>query len=553
MTQPGDARTTPADPKRWLGLLTISLAVSVIIADATIVNVAIPTIISELGISTADAEWIGSVYSLVFAALLITVGRLGDLYGRRRMLLIGIVVFVVASVLCALSQSGPQLIGARVLQGVGAAMLLPATLSTLNATFSGRERGIAFAVWGSTIGGMAALGPLLGGWLTTNFSWRWAFGINVFVGAVIVAGLLLYVRETREEGHARGIDLPGTLLSIIGLGGAVFALIEGQRYGWWTPSAAAIEDGWSWGVSPIVPVAAVAVVALVVFVVVERVRLRSGRIVVLDLTLFALPSFRNGNIAAAIVSLGEFGLLFLIPLYLQNVLGLTATQTGVVLVALALGSFFAAPVAPQLTARLGAPTTVRVGLVLEIVGIAGIALAVGVDLSAWRLVPWLFAYGAGVGLATAQLTSVILADVPVAKSGQASGTQSTSRQVGSAFGIAIIGAVLVTTLQTSAADQLAAAGMPEPQRTALVEATTTAAGATIPALRAEQGADAPVVVALEEAFVASTRTVGFVAAGFIVVGLLASFSLGSGRRREEDDVHQLAGTAGSSLTADEPS
>ncbi|MBI4942727.1 MAG: MFS transporter [Actinobacteria bacterium] len=520
-----------ADPKRWLGLVTISLAVALIIADATIVNVAIPSVIADLGISTTQAEWITSVYSLVFAALLITVGRLGDLYGRRRLLLAGTVVFVAASVLCALAPSGALLIAARVLQGIGGAMILPSTLSTLNATFRGRERGIAFAVWGSTIGGMAAVGPLLGGWLTTTFSWRWAFGINVFVGAVIVTGLLLYVRETKEDGAAKGIDLPGTALSVVGLGGLVFSLIEGQRYGWWNASEAAADElGWTASVSPIVLVAALAVLAVAAFVAVERHRQRQGRVVVLDLALFGVPSFRNGNIAAMIISLGEFGLLFLLPLYIQNILGLSATRTGVVLVALAAGSFFSAPLAPQLSNRLGPRAVVRIGLAAEIVGILGIALSVGVDISVWRLVPWLFLYGLGVGFATAQLTGIILADVPVAKSGQASGTQSTARQVGSAFGVAIVGAVLVTTLTSSATERLEAAGVPAAQTKALVTATTSSAGAAIGALRAEQGADAPAVVALEEAYVAATRQVGLVASGLVLLGLFASFSLGNGHK-----------------------
>lgn len=533
-----EAPVDATDRTRWLGLVTISLAVAVIIADATIVNVAIPSIIGDLGISTTQAEWITSVYSLVFAALLITVGRLGDLYGRRRLLLLGTLVFVGASVLCAVAPSGALLIAARVLQGVGGAMILPSTLSTLNATFRGRERGIAFAVWGSTIGGMAAVGPLLGGWLTTAFSWRWAFGINIFVGAVIVTGLLLYVRETKDDGATPGLDLPGTALSVVGLAGLVFTLIEGQRYGWWNASDAAAADlGWTASLSPVVPVAAVALLAIVAFVVVEQRRQRAGRVVVLDLALFSVPSFRNGNIAAMIISLGEFGLLFLLPLYIQNILGLSATRTGAVLVALAAGSFVSAPVAPQLTNRVGPRTVVRIGLAAEIVGILGIALTVGVDISVWRLVPWLFLYGFGVGFATAQLTGVILADVPVAKSGQASGTQSTARQVGSAFGVAIIGAVLVTTLTSSATDRLSDAGVPAAQVSSLVSATTSSAGAAISGLREQQGADSPVVGALEEAYVAATRQVGLVASGLVLLGLLASFSLGSGGEgsREPDD------------------
>ena len=524
-----DVANQPGEKNRWLGLVVISLAVAIIIADATVVNVAIPTVIKALKITTADAEWVTSVYSLVFAALLITVGRLGDVHGRRRLLLIGIGIFVAASVGCAVSQNGTELIASRFVQGIGGAMLLPSTLSTLNATFTGKDRAIAFAVWGSTIGGMAAVGPLLGGWLTTSYSWRWAFGINVFVGAVIVTGLLTVVPESREEQTRRGLDVPGSTLSAIGLAGVVFALIEGQRFGWWNASTHAHEDlGWTPNISPIIPAAALGLVAMVVFVVVERRRHTADRIVLLDLSLFAIPSFRNGNIAALIVALGEFGLLFGIPLFLQNILGLSAVRTGVVLLSMAAGSFLAAPAAPQLTGRWGARAVVRVGLLLEMLGVAGFALAADVSASAWRFVPWLFLYGMGVGLATAQLTGVILADVPVAKSGQASGTQSTSRQIGSALGVAIIGAVLVASLSSGATSRLESLGVPTAARTALVDATTSSAGAAIAALRAEKGKQAPTVVALEEAYVSSMRTVGLVAAGFLFLGLLASFSLGGG-------------------------
>jgi MFS family permease len=269
-------------------------------------------------------------------------------------------------------------------------------------------------------------------------------------------------------------------------------------------------------------------VALVAFVAIERRRQRAGRVVLLDLSLFAIPSFRNGNVAALIVSLGEFGLLFGIPLFLQNILGLSAVRTGVVLLALAVGSFFAAPAAPQLTGRFGARAVVRIGLLLEIVGVAGFALSVDIQVSAWRFVPWLFVYGLGVGLATAQLTGVILADVPIAKSGQASGTQSTSRQIGSALGVAIIGAVLVATLTTGATDRLESAGVPAATTTGLVDAATSSAGASIAVLRAQQGEQSTTVLALEHAYVSSTRAVGLVAAGFLLIGLLASLSLGRG-------------------------
>lgn len=194
--------------RRWAGLFFLSLGVAMIIVDATIVNVAVPQIIRDLGITSTDAQWVQAVYTLVFAALLLTFGRLSDQFGRRLLFTGGAVLFALASVLAAVSPSGGALIGARVLQGIGGAAMLPTSLSLLNASFRGRERGIAFAVWGSTIGGAAALGPLLGGWLTATYSWRWAFGINIPIGLLVLAGVLAFVRESRESGTRKAWTLP---------------------------------------------------------------------------------------------------------------------------------------------------------------------------------------------------------------------------------------------------------------------------------------------------------------------------------------------------------
>ena len=228
---------TGSSSRRWLGLVFISLGVALIIVDSTIVNVAVPSIVEDIGLSSTQVQWVQEAYTLVFASLLLLFGSLADKFGRRRMLLIGIVVFTAASVLAGLAPTGDLLILARLVQGVGGAMVLPTTLSLINATFRGRERGIAFAVWGSTIGGMVAVGPLLGGWLTTEFSWRWAFGINVPLGIIIFIGVLLTITESREEGYGR-IDFVGAILSVLIFGPLVFGLIEGRTYGWWLA-----EDG----------------------------------------------------------------------------------------------------------------------------------------------------------------------------------------------------------------------------------------------------------------------------------------------------------------------
>ena len=219
--------------RRWWGLVAISVAVSLIIVDSTIVNVAVPYLVRDLALTSSEVQWVQESYTLVFAATLLLWGTLADRIGRRRMLLLGLAVFVFASVLATIAATGGELIGARVLQGFGGAMILPTTLSLINAGFTGRERGIAFAVWGSTIGGVVALGPLLGGWLTTSFSWRWAFGINLPLGLLVGMAILWSVSESKSK-DTQGLDLVGAALSAITFAALAFGLIEGRTYGWWT-------------------------------------------------------------------------------------------------------------------------------------------------------------------------------------------------------------------------------------------------------------------------------------------------------------------------------
>ncbi len=521
--------------RRWWGLIFISLGVAMIIVDATIVNVAIPSIVEDLHITSSDAQWVQEIYTLVFAALLLSFGRWADVAGRRKIMVIGVVIFGLASVAAALSQSGGQLIAARLVQGVGGAMILPTSLSLLNANFRGKERGIAFAVWGSTIGGTAALGPLLGGWLTTAFSWRWAFGINVPLAVIIVVGLLLCVPESKETRRSSGVDIGGAVLSAIGFGGIVFGLIEGRNYGWWQlrKPFSVFGVGWDTGLSPVPIAIFIGAAALTAFVVMETRRNRSGRPVLLDLRLFSIDSFRNGNIAAAIVSLGEFGLLFALPLWFQNVLEYSAFQAGLALLPLAVGSFLASGLAGALSGRWTPVSAVRTGIALEIVGIAGIGLLIRPD-STWLVTsPLLLIYGMGVGLATAQLTGVVLVDVPVEQSGQGSGTQSTSRQIGSALGIAILGTVLFAGLGALLTNELADMNVPAEANTAIVAAVTDSAGTVIPALDQQPGG-APVKVAAQDAFTTATRYTAFTAAGFLVVGLLFSRRLGRGASDRSD-------------------
>ncbi|EIC09350.1 drug resistance transporter, EmrB/QacA subfamily [Microbacterium laevaniformans OR221] len=528
--------------RRWIGLVFISLAVALIIVDSTIVNVAIPAIVDDLGITSTQVQWVQEAYTLVFASLLLLFGSLADRIGRRRLLLIGVALFAGASVLASFAPTGDLLILARLIQGVGGAMMLPSTLSLLNATFQGRERGIAFAVWGSTIGGMAAVGPLLGGWLTTSFSWRWAFGINIPLGVIIAIGVLWAVGESRAK-NAPAIDAIGAVLSVILFGALVFGLIEGRTLGWWEVNDPFTIGGWSWpfSVSPVPVAFAMALLAAVGFVTWSRRQAHRGRPTLLDPRLFSIATFRSGNIAALVVALGEFGIILSLPLWLQFVLGFDALQTGLILIALAAGSFVASGFAGASSGKISAVLIVRAGLVAEIVGVVAAGLVVGWDAgtqSAWLwLLPALFVYGFGVGLATAQLTGVILQDVPVELSGQGSGTQSTARQVGSALGIAILGTVLFTGTAGILSSSLDDRGLPAQERDQIVSAVVDSSGGAIAGLTANP-ATAPIAADAKAAFSDATRLSAFTAGGFLVVGLLATIPLGRERRRDETDAAQ---------------
>ncbi|MGI9187527.1 MAG: MFS transporter [Gaiellales bacterium] len=515
------------DRKRWIALGVVAGGVALIIIDSTIVNVALPTIIKDLQLGLSGAEWVNSIYSLVFAALLIATGRFADMRGRRLVYIAGLAIFAGSSVLAGAAGSGELLILARLLQGIGGALVLPSTLSIVNATFQGKERAAAFGVWGGTIGGMAALGPILGGWITTSFGWRWIFLINIPIAAVLIVLSLKYVRESRDADARPTGDAVGAISIGLGLAALAFALIEGRTYGWWAPVETFSPFGWDWPSTAIsvIPFAfAVAIACVLVFLLNARSRQRAGRARFVDLDLFRLRSFGFGNITALLVSLGEFGLLFASPLYLQNVLGLTATESGLVIACLAVGAFVSAGMAAPISKRLGGRGVVQLGMALEAIGLAAFAVIVDPGIPAWHIIPTLFVYGLGVGFATAQLTGVILADVPVAASGQASGIQSTSRQIGSALGVALLGVILASVVYNQSSQNLETTGMPPAKAAQMATLMERSAGTALPQIvSAPDGA--AMARPLEQAFSDATRYTGFAAAIFILIGLGSSLLL----------------------------
>lgn len=511
--------TDHSSVRRWLGLVAVTLGVALTVVDATIVNIIVASIVDDLGIDSSQVQWVQESYVIVFAALLLLFGRLSDLLGARRVFLAGVALFSATSVLAGLAPTGGMLILARFLQGAAGAMILPTSLALVNATFTGKERNQAFAVWGSTIGAAAAIGPLLGGWLAEH-SWRWAFGINIPLGLLIFLGGRAFLAPSpRTSGR---VDVLGAMLSVLGLGLLAFALVEGRHYGWLTTTDPLRVAGFSWdsGPSPVLVALLIAAVTLLVFVRRQTTLGRSGGTEpLMDMRLFAIRSFSGGNLATLLIGLGEFGIVAVLPLWLQFTLGYSALQAGLALVPLAVGSFVASGASFGMTmSPLG---MVRLGLALEIAGLAGLGLIATADSPWWPIAGMLFGYGVGVGFASAQVTNLVLADVPSSGAGQASGLQSATRELGAALGIAVLTTTFFSALGSSLHQRLTTAGLPTPRADQLSAAVTDSAGAAIARLTADPRTTA-VADAARAAMTHGITLASYLAAGMLALGLLAT-------------------------------
>ena len=529
--------TTEQHPGRWKALAVLAAGLALIVMDGTIVGVALPTMITALDLSLTNAQWVNAIYNVIFAALLLGSGRLGDRVGRRTTFAAGVVLFVGGSLLAGLSTTATTLITARAVQGVGGALVLPATLSSVNSLFHGKDRAAAFGVWGAVMSGTAALGPLLGGVLTQYFSWQWIFLVNLPLGLLVLLGIYAWVPQTHGKRNVRGVDVDGLLTSAIGFGLVVFGLIEATTLGWWEKKETLRLGSWSWPeswtVSPVPFAIGIGLIFIALFLRWELHRARNGRDALLDLSLFKVGTFSWGNLTAAMVAVGEFALMFVLPLFLVNAVGLSTVRTGLVLAAMAFGAFVSGASARHLAARLGAPGVVVLGLALEVVGVGLLAGVVATQGSTWLTVGALVVYGVGLGLASAQLTSTVLAGIPEAQSGAGSATQSTVRQLGSAMGAAIAGSALAAAMaRTIPASLDAVAGVPDNVLSKLSDATQASAGSMIGQLRDATPSDpftAPlgdtrsvVVEQLASGFAdAAAWSIGF-SALFLLLGLLGS-------------------------------
>ncbi|HEV7656192.1 MAG TPA: DHA2 family efflux MFS transporter permease subunit [Mycobacteriales bacterium] len=487
---------------KWWTLVAVCLGTFMLLLDITIVNVALPDIQTALGASFSGLQWVVDAYALTLAALLLTAGSLADLYGRRRLYVVGLAVFTLASLLCGVAGSTLILQLSRGLQGVGGAIMFSVSLALLADAFRGKERGTAFGVWGAITGLAVAIGPLLGGALTSGLSWRWIFLVNLPLGVIAIVIAATRVAESRAP-RARRPDWVGFALFTLALASLVYGLIESNQR--------TFSDG------RVLGFLIAAAVLMAAFLVVEW----RGRQPMFDLSLFRLPTFTGGSVAAFGMSASIFALLLYLVLYVQDVLGYSALGTGLRLLVLSGGTLATSTLAGRLSSRV--PVRLLIGPGLLLVGI-GLLLMRGLDAtSSWtHLIPGLIVAGAGIGMVNPPLASTAVGVVRPQQAGMASGINSTFRQVGIATGIALLGTLFSSRVQGYVLDHVAAvpglAGKGETLATAIRSGDVGPALGSLPA--SSRGPAAQIATA---AFAAGLNRILLVAAIIALASAVVAF------------------------------
>lgn len=485
---------------KWLPLIVLSTALMIIIVDTTVLNVSIRNILVDLKTTVQNIQWVISAYSLTLAALTVTGGRLGDLFGRKRMFILGAILFAVGSFVTSIAPNiAWVIIGNAIIEGIGAALMMPATASLLINEYRGKDRALAFAIWGGVVASAAAIGPILGGWLTTNYSWRWAFRINLVVVVLLLIGSR-FLHEARDKAEKIELDGIGILLSSVGLVSVVYGLIESSTYGWWLSKAPFAIFGHSftpWGLS-VAPLAIIAgLIILGLFALFEYKHELKGHTPLVSLGLFANKQYTAGSLTTTFQALGMSGLIFSAPIFYQSVLHLDAFHTGLGLLPMSLAVMIGAPLALKLTKKLTPKRVIQLGFVINIVGAILLRFAFSVNATVWDFVPGLALFGLGMGFGFSQLSNLTLSAISVDQSGEASGVNNTLRQIGQSFGSAIIGAALIATLASSVVKKLEASTVLPAQAKPEIIRQVKAAGSNIEFASTETNKNVPPVIANE--------------------------------------------------------
>ena len=426
----------------WAVLLVVSLGFFMTLLDLTIVNIAIPNLITNLHASLDDVLWVINAYALVLAVLVITAGRLGDLVGPRVMFTSGIAVFTAASAACGLAPSPGWLIAFRAVQGLGAAMLMPQTLTIITNTFPAERRGAAFGIWGAVAGVATIAGPTLGGLLVTAFDWRWIFYVNLPIGVIVLLITPVIIPDLRL-GRRHRIDIPGVLLASAGLLAICYGLVEGQKYNWGTIT----------GFISIPLILGLGVALLLAFLLVQK--LTQDKEPLVPFALFRDRNYSVVNWVSCVLAIGMMGIFLPLTIYFQSVLGFTALKAGLTMAPASLMSIFVAPVAGRMVDKIGGKYILMTGLTLFGVGMGWLAL-IARPTSTWPmfLAPLTVA-GFGMGCIFAPMTTVAMRNVDPRMAGAASGVLNTVRQVGQVIGVAAVGALLQNRLVSSITNEAA--------------------------------------------------------------------------------------------------
>ena len=496
--------------RRWWILLVLCLSLVVITLDNTILNVALPTLQSDLGATYSQLQWMVDSYTLVFAGLLLTAGSLGDRFGRKGALQIGLGVFALGSLLSALATSPEMLIGTRAIMGIGGAFIMPATLSILTNVFPAEERGKAIGIWAGVSAIGIALGPLLGGFLIEHFSWHEIFTVNIPIALVAIGAGIVLIPSSKDPAAPK-LDPLGALLSIVGLVSIVYAVIEAPEAGWTDPK---ILAGFAFG--------ALVMVAFVLW------ELRCDE-PMLDVTFFKNPRFTAASTGITLVFFAMFGFSFLLSQYFQFVLGYDALQTGIRMLPLALTIMVVAPISPRIVHRVGTKLVVTTGLSLvafALIMCTGLQVDSGYGQVAWRLV----LLAMGMALTMAPATESIMGSLPLAKAGVGSAVNDTTRQVGGALGVAIVGSVLSSVFGSQIADAFAGKLPAE----AVEGARSSLYGAFQLADQVGGAQGAQIVDVAKNGFVEGMHGGALVAAGAAFIGAVVAFLFLPATARDED-------------------
>lgn len=498
--------------QRWWILLVLCISLLVIIVDNTILNVAVPTIVRELSASTSQLQWMVDSYTLVFAGLLLTAGSLGDRFGRRGALQVGMVIFGLGSLLAAMSDSANQLIVTRGIMGVGGAFIMPATLSIITNVFPPEERGKAIGLWASVAGVAAVLGPISGGFLLEHFYWGSIFLVNIpIVVIALLAGFFLI--PTSRDPSKPALDPVGAVLSIVGLVSLVYAIIQAPEEGWTSPMTLGVF--------------AFSAVVLTGFALWER----SVASPMLDTSFWRDPRFSAASAGIALIFFAMFGSIFLLTQYLQFVMGYSPLEAGVRLLPWALTMLVVAPNSPRLAAKFGTKLVVGSGLTIASVALTLMATLPGEGSSYWGDVVWrMVPLACGMALTMAPATESIMGSLPRAKAGVGSAVNDTTRQIGGAFGVAIIGSVMASVYGSKVADSLAGLGVEgEP-----AEIAQEGLGRALQVAEEAPGALGPQIAsAAREAFMDGMHRGVLVAAFGALIGALVVFKWLPARAADE--------------------